>query len=304
MSRLSRDRIDPLIQQIEEQREVVDGRLTRPARWRGQLRRDIKRKTLPKDRKAVAAAFNHLSDLYAAGRGPAAVDTALLLDLQERIGGAGGFRDHHVRIGPHRTTAAPEDVAALVEETCGRAGDGAEPTLLAAARLHMELTLIHPFQDGNGRIARLAASVMLMAAGYRSTLLTAVEQHPLVDPGAYYAAYDLLRAGPTHHEVWLVTALDLMARNSVHAATFRDREISLRKLLVENRVPQKWHDRVLLDHDLQPPRPSRFTKVLFGVPRMDDVIAALPEDEQPRYRNQVRRLLMEEIDQDGDGPNA
>ncbi len=39
------------------------------------------------------------------------------------------------------------------------------PTALALAVVHAELILIHPFRDGNGRIARLVASVMAEQAG-------------------------------------------------------------------------------------------------------------------------------------------
>ncbi|MFH1385408.1 MAG: Fic family protein, partial [Candidatus Omnitrophota bacterium] len=35
-----------------------------------------------------------------------------------------------------------------------------------AARLHKEFVFIHPFIDGNGRVARLLMNVSLMQAGY------------------------------------------------------------------------------------------------------------------------------------------
>jgi cell filamentation protein len=39
------------------------------------------------------------------------------------------------------------------------------PAALALAAVHAELILIHPFRDGNGRIARLVASIMAEQAG-------------------------------------------------------------------------------------------------------------------------------------------
>lgn len=36
----------------------------------------------------------------------------------------------------------------------------------AIARVHVELILIHPFREGNGRLARLLAEVMALQAGY------------------------------------------------------------------------------------------------------------------------------------------
>ena len=59
------------------------------------------------------------------------------------------------------------------DEALARSTDGVEAVALAAARLHLELLLIPPFPDGNGRVARLASSYVLMRGGYRSTLLTA-----------------------------------------------------------------------------------------------------------------------------------
>ncbi len=46
------------------------------------------------------------------------------------------------------------------------AGFSDEQTIEAIAVTHVELILIHPFRDGNGRISRLLADVMAVQAGY------------------------------------------------------------------------------------------------------------------------------------------
>ena len=66
---------------------------------------------------------------------------------------------------------------------------------MVAASLHLELLIIHPFRDSNGRVARLVSSFVLMRAGYKSTLLAAVEQHFGVQPRAYARAFWVLREG-------------------------------------------------------------------------------------------------------------
>ena len=40
-----------------------------------------------------------------------------------------------------------------------------------AAKLHKEFVFIHPFVDGNGRMARLLMNVALMQAGYMITII-------------------------------------------------------------------------------------------------------------------------------------
>ncbi len=44
-------------------------------------------------------------------------------------------------------------------------GMGEEQLVEAIAVIHIELILIHPFREGNGRISRLLANVMAMQAG-------------------------------------------------------------------------------------------------------------------------------------------
>ncbi|MCY0878244.1 MAG: Fic family protein [Firmicutes bacterium] len=63
------------------------------------------------------------------------------------------------------------------------------------ARFHGRLAAIHPFIDGNGRTARLAANLLLMRAGYPLAII------PPADRAAYFAA---LAAFDQGHEEALV----------------------------------------------------------------------------------------------------
>jgi cell filamentation protein len=42
----------------------------------------------------------------------------------------------------------------------------AESLTAALAEVHVELVLIHPFREGNGRVSRLVATLMALQAGY------------------------------------------------------------------------------------------------------------------------------------------
>lgn len=64
---------------------------------------------------------------------------------------------------------APSEVAremALLEERTNAALKGGLPAPLVAARVYICLVTIHPFENANGRVARLAADAVLLGAGY------------------------------------------------------------------------------------------------------------------------------------------
>ena len=61
--------------------------------------------------------------------------------------------------------------------------------LLALAKTHTELLLIHPFREGNGRLARLVATLMALQAGFRQPAFEPLLRHHRAE---YFAA---VRAG-------------------------------------------------------------------------------------------------------------
>jgi Fic family protein len=69
--------------------------------------------------------------------------------------------------------AAPKDVPelmqgwlALFQETCKENAANKESALVAYVCLHVSFVRIHPFWDGNGRMARLIANIPVIRAGY------------------------------------------------------------------------------------------------------------------------------------------
>lgn len=74
----------------------------------------------------------------------------------------GALRDHDVAVGRHVAISAPAVPRFLrrFEEVYSRLGK--TETILAAAAAHHRLAWIHPFADGNGRVARLMSHATLL----------------------------------------------------------------------------------------------------------------------------------------------
>jgi len=76
--------------------------------------------------------------------------------------GKAGFQFAHARL--IRGLMAELERGALRQHTpCRPAGDAA--LALALAEVHAELILVHPFREGNGRLARLLSLLMALQAG-------------------------------------------------------------------------------------------------------------------------------------------
>ncbi len=216
--------VDKLLRDIEAQRHVIDQRLTGPARWRGLLRREFVGVPTPAARARVASAF----DTFA--RPPFAdmpMDINYLGALHDIAVGGFDFRETNVSVRCGGTSALLRPVGWRkvlqdTEHVLRRATDGREHPVLAAARAHLELVLVHPFTDGNGRTARLLSSLLLIRAGYHSTLFTAVEQHCSENPAGYRRAFaELRQSGGRDQVAWLTAALGAMSARSRLAFLYR-----------------------------------------------------------------------------------
>ena len=101
---------------------------------------------------------------------------------------------------------------------------GREPVLIRSALLHLNIIAVHPFNDGNGRIARILASMILMQDGIRAPELISVEAYLRRNRDEYV---DALRTtlgmsyDPDNHPVtdWL----DYYTRVSLDRLQARDR---------------------------------------------------------------------------------
>ena len=161
-------------------------------------------------------------------------DRELLIGLHDRVLagnfalGAGRFRTDAAYIVDVRAARlkfqppGPDEVPALLDDLCAVMQKGFEHPAIGSAWVHAGLAAIHPFKDGNGRAARVAASLTMYRGGFKLPEFTSLEEwwgRHLVD---YYASFQCLgeRFEPnvdvtqfvrTHMEAQLhqVRALDL-----------------------------------------------------------------------------------------------
>jgi Fic family protein len=91
----------------------------------------------------------------------------------------------------------PELVGELVSQI--NASDGLDPTVLGAMA-HLNLTMIHPFKDGNGRMARALQTLVLAKDGIVSPVLSSIEEWLGRNTDAYYAQLADVGQGSWHPE--------------------------------------------------------------------------------------------------------
>jgi Fic family protein len=82
-----------------------------------------------------------------------------------------------------------EDVPALMAEIVAWLDDAAEShPVVRAAMAHLNVTSVHPFRDGNGRVARIVQSLVLAREGLLSPEFSSIEEYLSKNTPAYYAA--------------------------------------------------------------------------------------------------------------------
>ncbi len=140
--------------------------------------------------------------------------------------GVGSYRTENVAISG-ATHQPPDfhDVPELVERVCARLSEVDEQIhpIQLAAWAHWVTARIHPFRDGNGRLARLVQDFVLLRKHYVPAPLRSEDRE-----GLYYEALDAADSGDGQ------PLLEIVAKNTLRMA---DRYLSL---ITEEESKRSW----------------------------------------------------------------
>jgi Fic family protein len=88
-----------------------------------------------------------------------------------------------------------DEVPKLIDELVAGLNAPAECSIIEAAMAHLNLVMIHPFRDGNGRMARCLQSLVLGRDGSLSPVFMSVEEYLGRNTAAYYSVLEDVGAG-------------------------------------------------------------------------------------------------------------
>lgn len=128
----------------------------------------------------------------------------LIVGIQDRVlagnfaAGAGRLRDGAAWVTSStggQTVFQPPDhelVPELVDDLCATMQRVDWHPALAGAWVHVAVAAIHPFRDGNGRTARILASLAMYRGGLKDPAFTSLEELWGRNTADYYAAFSCL----------------------------------------------------------------------------------------------------------------
>lgn len=174
----------------------------------------------------------------------------------------------------------------LVRYEADQRAQSAHPLVLIGA-LVVDFLAIHPFADGNGRVARLLTTHELLAQGYRVARYISIEQRVFDSKNAYYRAlYESQRdwhAGGHTVWPWIVYLAEILA------SAYNDFEMRVETARTEAGSKQERVRRHVLRH-----APETF--------RRRDVERALPDISDATIRLVLTELRDEgEVEAEGTG---
>jgi Fic family protein len=158
----------------------------------------------------------------------------LILDVQalvekgaskEKIGFRGPMPPGYLFAVYDSQTGAPDyippehgEVPELIDELVTYVNTTDDHPLIVAAVVHYQMVTIHPFEDGNGRTARLLSGYILDTNGYGFNGIGSLEEYFAYDIDEYYDSIQMGlpilyydgRNDPPHPEIWILYFLRMV----------------------------------------------------------------------------------------------
>jgi Fic family protein len=170
---------------------------------------------------------------------------------------AGGQTDWHL-----------DELVARYEDALA---DPEVPALLAVCALVLDFLAVHPFQDGNGRIARLITTHELLRGGWGVARYVSLEQRIFESKNTYYASLRASQAEwhEARHDIWPWTRY--LLRVIADAYDDFERKIAAGTQLVGQTKHEQARNYILT----QAPRSFRLAQIIDALP---DISAATIRD--------------------------
>jgi Fic family protein len=183
----------------------------------------------------------------------------LLVGIHDRVmAGRAAEGAGRLRMGPTRVAArdtgevvfqppSEDEVPGLVDRLCRTFTTGNDHAAIAAAWFHVVFAAIHPFRDGNGRTARVLASLIMYRGGFRTPSFTSLEEWWGRHPENYYRAFACLGAkfDPSSDVAPFISAHVSAQLAQVHSLDLRERTQRGLWIMLENILSDAGlHDRI------------------------------------------------------------
>ncbi|WP_327150232.1 Fic family protein [Nocardia sp. NBC_01329] len=122
--------------------------------------------------------------------------------------------------------------------------DTAEPAIIKAGLAHLWFVTVHPFDDGNGRIARALGDLWLARADHSTRRFYSLSAQIQRDRAAYYRVLERTQKGALDVTGWLTWFLEALHRAIVQSDETVD------KVLLKSRFWRRWQQISMNDRQM------------------------------------------------------
>lgn len=148
------------------------------------------------------------------------------------------------------------------------------PALIKAAMAHLNLVMVHPFRDGNGRMARCVQTLALAREGIVSPVFSSIEEYLGRNTQSYYDVLAEVGQGSWHPQndarPWVRYVL---------TAHLRQARTVLRRIRESERLYVEL-DRLVAEHGLPPRTTEAMFDAAYGLRVRRSVYKAIVENQQ------------------------